>query len=341
MIEQMRVMVYEGPHAVRVESREVPQPGSGEARIRIAYVGICGSDLHGYTGESGRRRPGMVMGHEASGWLDAVGPDTPAPDIGTLVTFNPSLPCDGVCGHLIDNHCNDLRVIGVTPEIQGAFADFLVVPVDRLVPLGGLDLVAGAAVEPMAVALQATRRADVRRGDDVIVFGGGMIGQCIARTARMQGAGSVVVCETLEERRLLAEASGFETVDPAGDTAPTEFNRSFDAVGITPTAAAAIRSVVKGGTVCFVGLGVPEVSVALFDIVVPERRIVGTFAYTDAVFGETVDHLRSGDLDLALLTGPTEPFERIGSAFEDLATHRRSDVKIMMRTDANPPEAGT
>ncbi len=334
----MRVMIYEGPNSVRVESRQVPEPGQGEVRLRIAYVGICGSDLHGYTGESGRRQPGMVMGHEASGWVDQVGPGTRAPAVGTPVTFNPSMPCDGGCGHAIDNHCKDLRVIGVTPEIQGAFADFLVVPADRLIPLGSLGLVAGAAVEPMAVALQATRRAEVLPGEDVIVFGGGMIGQCIARTARMEGAGSVVICEPLADRRHLAEASGFETIDPASQSEPTGFARAFDAVGITPTATASVRSVVKGGTVCFVGLGVPEVTLPLFDIVVAERRIVGTFAYTDGVFAETVRRLGSRELDLALLIGPTEPFEGIGGAFDDLATHKRSDPKIMLRTDNNPPE---
>ena len=123
MTADMRVLVFDGPHRFHIETRPRPAPGPGEVRLRMAYVGICGSDLHGYTGESGRRLPGMIMGHEASGWVEELGPGVEGPAIGTPVTFNPSLPCDGACGHRFENHCAALRVIGVTPDIQGAFAD--------------------------------------------------------------------------------------------------------------------------------------------------------------------------------------------------------------------------
>jgi 2-desacetyl-2-hydroxyethyl bacteriochlorophyllide A dehydrogenase len=335
MSDTMQVLVYDGPHAFHIEERPLPDPSEGEVRIRTAYVGICGSDLHGYTGESGRRHSGMVMGHEASGYIDAVGPGVDGLASGDAVTFNPSLPCDGSCGHRVDNHCVRLRVIGVTPDIQGAFAEWIVVPASRVVPLGGLDLFSGAAVEPMAVALQATMRAGIRDSDAVLVIGGGMIGQCIARTARLAGATSVTVSEGLVERSRLAEAAGFDTVAPdeVKDLDPVDI--AFDAVGISATAAAALRSVVKGGTVCCVGLGLPEISIPLFDLVVPERTMIGSFTYTDSVFIETVRHLHSGELDVSTLIGATVPIEGVASAFEELATGARADVKIMMKTDSH------
>ena len=89
--DAMRVWVYDGPHASHIETRPKPEPGPDDARIRIAHVGICGSDLHGYTGESGRRVPGMIMGHEASGWIEAVGPSVSGLSVGDAVTFNPAL----------------------------------------------------------------------------------------------------------------------------------------------------------------------------------------------------------------------------------------------------------
>jgi len=334
----MRALVYDGPHMFHIEERPLPEPGPGEVRLRTAYVGICGSDLHGYTGESGRRVPGMVMGHEASGWVEAVGQGVTTSVIGQAVTFNPAVACDGSCGHNVDNHCTRLRVIGVTPDYQGAFADAIVVPADRVVPLDGLSMEWGAAAEPMAVALQAVRRAGVRPGDSVLIIGGGMIGQCIALAARLEGAGWITVSEGIKFRRRLAMQAGFDAVTPEQVTELLPVNRAFDAVGVTATASLAIRSLVKGGTACFVGLGRPEVSIPLFDVVVPERIIVGTFAYTDAVFRQTVEHLVARRLDLSPLLGNVEAFDGIAAAFEDLANGQREEVKIMLATGAPPPE---
>jgi 2-desacetyl-2-hydroxyethyl bacteriochlorophyllide A dehydrogenase len=334
-----RVMVYDGPHRMHIEERDVGDPGPGEVRLRISHVGICGSDLHGYTGESGRRVPGMVMGHEASGWVETIGPSVEGLAVGDAVTFNPALPCDGRCGHLVENQCAELRVVGVTPALQGAFADAMVVEAARVVPLGSLDVATGALVEPMAVAMQAVQRCGVRPDDDVAVVGGGMIGQCIAHAARLAGARSVVVTEAMEERRALAEAGGFAAVAPDGLPDRGPFDRAFDAVGVSATAAAAIRAVRKGGTVCFVGLGLPEVAIPLFEVVVAERSIVGSFCYTDEVFAGTFDLLAGGDLDLSVLVGGTVSLEDTPAAFEDLATGVRRDVKIVMATAASRPGA--
>lgn len=339
-MNQIRALVFDGPHRFHIEERPIPEPGPGEVRIRVAFVGVCGSDLHGYTGESGRRVAGMVMGHEASGWIEALGPGVKGLTVGTAVTFNPALACDGGCGHSVENHCAELRVIGVTPDIQGAFADAITVPADRIVPLGPLSLEWGAGVEPMAVGLQAVRRAEVAPGQSVLVVGGGMIGQCIARAASLAGAGSVTVSDMVEARRDHATMSGFRGVSPdqVSDLAP--FDVSFDAVGVSPTASVAIQSVRKGSTVCFVGLGHAEVTIPLFDVVDAERKIVGTFAYTDSVFQETTDHLANGRLEVGSLIGSVEAFEDIADAFEALATNERVDAKIMMTTGASGPLVG-
>ena len=339
MTADMRVLVYDGPHRFHVERRPRPDPGPGEVRIRMAYVGICGSDLHGYTGESGRRAPGMIMGHEASGWVEATGSGVSHLEIGEPVTFNPSLPCRGSCGHGPENHCATLRVIGVTPDIQGAFADAMVTPAGRVVPLGELSLLWGAGVEPMAVALQAARRAGVGRGQSVLVVGGGMIGQSIAQTCRLEGASRVSVSDPIDDRRALAAAAGFQALRPDQVDGAGPFDVSFDAVGVSATAYAAIRNVPKAAVACFVGLGLPEVSIPLFDVVVGERVIVGSFCYPDAIFREAARHLAAGRLDLGPLIGSVESFEDIAAAFEDLATQARTDVKIMMSTGARAPAA--
>ncbi|HKY46616.1 MAG TPA: alcohol dehydrogenase catalytic domain-containing protein [Acidimicrobiia bacterium] len=333
----MRSLVFDGPHRFHIEDKPQTDPGPGQVQMRVAYVGICGSDLHGYTGESGRRVPGMVMGHEASGWIEDVGVGVEDLEIGQPVTFIPTIPCGGECGHEIDNQCYRIELIGVTPRHRGAFADTVLIPADCVVPLGSLDLLRGAVAEPLAVALQATRRADVRDGDDVLVIGGGMIGHCIGQTARYLGAAKVTISEGMPERRALAEAAGFHTITPEVLPEAPPFDRVLDAVGIDATAAASIRAVAKGGVVCFVGLGAPEVKIPLFDIVTAERSITGSFCYTHDVFKETVALLQSGQLDADLYIGATTAFEGVAEAFEDLATGRRTDIKIMMATGASAP----
>lgn len=341
MTSEIRVLVYDGPHQLRIDTRTRPEPGPGQVLLRMAYVGICGSDLHGYTGESGRRVPGMVMGHEASGWVEQIGDSVEGLRVGEPVTFNPSLPCDGSCGHMVENQCSELRVIGVTPDIQGAFADAIVVDASRVIPLGDLDLLSGAMVEPMAVAFQAVRRCEVGPGTEILVVGGGMIGQCIARAASLAGASQVIVSEAMPERWRTAVDAGFEAVEPKDVASLPPMDVAIDAVGITITASAAIKAVRRGGIVGFVGLGLPEVTIPLFDVVVPERKIVGSFCYTDSVFEDTVEALSEGELDVSSLLGGVEDFEDAHAAFEGLATHARKDVKILVGTGAERPGDGS
>ncbi|MFQ5966497.1 MAG: zinc-binding dehydrogenase [Acidimicrobiia bacterium] len=332
----MRVMVFDAPHRFVMEERPLPQPADDEVRIRIARVGICGSDLHGYTGESGRRQPGMVMGHEASGWVDEIGSRVHGLAIGDLVTFNPTLPCDGSCDHVVPQRCLRLQVIGITPELQGAFADAIVVPSNRVVPTQSLSIDQAATVEPLAVGLQVSRRLDVREDDRVLVVGAGMIGQAVAQAARVDGA-EVTLSDLVEGRRRIATNAGFDAVGPefVSDLGP--FDGAVDAVGTSVTAEAAIAAVKKGGIICFVGLGVPEVSIPLFEVVVSERTIVGSFGYTHNIFNEAVSRLRDGELDVGPLIGDVVDFDDAPQAFEDLATHARHDVKILVSTGAEPP----
>ena len=335
---QMRSLLFHGPEQppgkrFTVQHVPIPEPEPGEVRIRVARVGLCGSDLHGYTGESGRRVAGMVMGHEASGFVDALGEGVSGPAPGTLVTFNPALPCDGACGHTIESRCERLEVVGVTPHIVGAFADYLVVKAERVVAIPSLTPEQGAVIEPMAVGLHAARQLDARPEDRVLVVGGGMIGQVAAHAIRSLGAGEIVISEPHPRRREIAEAAGFATLHPNQVEAAAPFDRAMDAVAISATVEAALEAVPKGGVVCIVGLGMPQVTVPLFSIVVGERIVVGSYCYSDATFIETAHRLAEGDLDPAALIGPTVGMEDFPRAFEDLATGAISEVKVLMTTE--------
>jgi 2-desacetyl-2-hydroxyethyl bacteriochlorophyllide A dehydrogenase len=324
----MRYWVFDGPRRIHQETKPVPEPGPGEARLRVARAGICGSDVHGYSGESGLRVPGVVMGHEATAIVDALGPGVEEIAVGEPVTFAPTMPCTGACGHTVENRCEQLRLVGVAPEWQGAFADYMVLPARRIFPLGSLSLDLGIAIEPMAVGLHSARRAGVEAGDRVLVLGGGMIGQAAAQAARMEGAETVTVSDPLADRRRIADASGFQGIDPDALEQMPPFDCAIDAVGIPSSFSAAVRVVARGGTVSLVGLGQPRVELTVYDLVGHERAVVGSSCYSDAEFRDALAAIADGRLDLDPLAPVEIGFDQLGDALEALVTGEERAIKV-------------
>jgi threonine dehydrogenase-like Zn-dependent dehydrogenase len=279
----VRALVYGGPWQLAVEARPDPVPGPGEALLRVIATGICGSDLHGFTGENGRRVPGMVMGHETVGRVVGTGPDTPTPPAG-VVTFNPVLSCGAcpTCASGASYRCPQRRIIGVTPEISAAFADLVVAPVANLVPLSpGISPELGALVEPLAVGRHAVGRAGVVDGMDVLVVGGGPIGQAVALAAS-SATGSLRVSEPTASRRDLLASLDLTVLDPGGSSAPADASADvvIDAVGSSGSLGAALAACRPGGRVVLVGMHEPQLRVPAYQVSVDERSIIGSFCYT-------------------------------------------------------------
>jgi L-iditol 2-dehydrogenase len=338
----MRAWVFDGPGKMRMERRPVPEVGAGEVRIRVAWAGVCGSDIHGYAGESGMRVGGIVMGHEASGLVDAVGASVEGFAVGDHVTFAPTMPCDGSCGHTAENLCRELRLVGVTPGLSGAFADYLVLPARRVFALGALGLAEGASVEPLAVGLHCAHQARVTEGNDVLVIGGGMIGQAAAQAARLRGAASVTVSDPLEQRRAVAVSAGFAGVEPGElDAMEERFDCAVDAVGLPATLTSAVRGVRRAGTVALCGFGRPRAELKLYDLIGHERMLVGSSCYTDDEFGEVIEALTDGRLDLAPIAPADIGLEQLGDAIEALAAGQDTRIKVRVKADLSAdPEAG-
>ncbi|MDQ2807447.1 MAG: alcohol dehydrogenase catalytic domain-containing protein, partial [Chloroflexota bacterium] len=155
----MQALIWQGPHDMVVADLERPVPGPGEVLIAVRAAGICGSDIHGYTGASGRRAPGMVMGHEFAGEVVAHGPGVDGPALGTRVAVNPLL----YCGECLDCQagqeqlCRRRTSIGVNLGQRGGFAEWVAVPARNAIPLAdGVRFAAGTLAEPLAVGLRAT-----------------------------------------------------------------------------------------------------------------------------------------------------------------------------------------
>lgn len=295
--------MFHGPRRLAVEEAEAPSPSRGEITVSVHSVGICGSDVHGYAGVNSRRVPGMVMGHEAVGRVAEIGDEVGGLSPGDPVAINPLIPCGECefCRAGDDNVCESRRIYGCIIDLPGAYADTSAVRAQNAVPFRGeAPLEWGALVEPLSVGARAAKQGSVGPESEVLVIGGGPIGVGAAFAARRRGASRVVVSEPQPHRRWLAEQLGFETYDPsAGNPLPNRFPIAIECVGHSATLAAALAAVPPKGTVVFVGLAEETVDLPATPLMVGERAIIGSSAYSAGDFRETAAWVAEGKDDLA------------------------------------------
>jgi L-iditol 2-dehydrogenase len=276
-----------------LELLDVPQPapGSGELLIQVAACGICGSDVHGYDGSSGRRIPPIVMGHEAAGVVAAAGEGVTAFRVGDRVTFDSTVYC-GECPYCLRgemNLCDRRQVIGVSCgeyRRNGAFAEYVTVP-ERIVYRlpDSMSFAEAAMLEPVAVALHAVKLSGIRGGETALVIGAGMIGLLTLQAARAAGCRRVMIADVDATRLRLAESLGAtETLHLAGadlvggSSAAHGLWRGRGAGSGGPRRDCAGRdhSVRKGGTVTLIGNIAPQVQIPLQVVVSRQLRLQGT-----------------------------------------------------------------
>lgn len=336
----MRALVFRGPWQLELTELPDPAPGPGEVLLQILATGICGSDLHGFTGENGRRSPGQVMGHEMTARVVGVGPGVDGL-AGALVTVNPVLACHRcpTCAAGAEQRCPNRKVVGVAPDLVSALAELLVVPARNVVTLPEdfpPDL--GALVEPLAVGYHAVRRAGDISSQDVLIIGGGPIGQAVALAARRLGAASVVVSEPSAPRRRLLTDLGLRALDPGAESAPGAGSAGvvIDAVGSIDSAAAALTACMEGGRVVLVGMHEPRLSVAAYQLSVGERNLIGSYCYSDRHFEKTAAWVAANPAQLdRLVEGRVTP-EGAAEAFTRLAkgVDQSSKVLVLMSSAA-------
>jgi L-idonate 5-dehydrogenase len=345
----MRAVTTRGAGDLRVEELPVPEPGPGEVAVRVAFGGVCGSDLHYYhRGGVGdfTVRERLTLGHEVSGTLLATGagvaPGTAGvPALGAPVTVHPATPC-GECAQCRAgraNTCPTTRYLGSAahlPHVQGGFTDVLVVRAAQLVPLpAGLDLRRAALAEPLAVALHALRRAGDVDGRRVLVTGAGPIGALVAAAARRAGAAEVVVTDLVDEALQVALEVGATRVERADALSarltadgPLDVDVAIEASGAPPALTSCVEQVVRGGVVVQLGLLPPGSVPAPGNLLVThEVDLRGAFRFTDEIAG-AVQLLAEGLPVDAVLTH-TVPVVDARAAF-DLAGDRTRASKVLL-----------
>lgn len=337
----MRVLVFNAPWDLGIEHRADPVPGAGEVVVQVVATGICGSDVHGFTGENGRRHPGQVMGHETVGHVAAVGPGVTEGHgihVGDTVTVNPVISCGGcpACRAGAEQSCPQRRVIGVDPTIVSAFAEQFVAPAGNLVVLPAeMPLEYGALIEPLSVGFHAARRGGCSGEDTVVVIGGGPIGQACVLAARRLGAERVVVTEPDAYRRALAGSLGVPAVGPKATGDVREALRGpatlvLDAVGSTGSYADAVRYTSFGARVVLVGMNSPRIDLPAYSVSTEERTLIGSFCYSAADFRETAAWVGQGPDVLRRLVDGRVDLTEAADTFRALASGTAARSKVLV-----------
>lgn len=340
----MRALVLKEFGTLVVEDRPDPTPGPDEAVLDVVATGICGTDLHGFTGENGRRVPGQIMGHETVARIRSLGGDADGLSVGQVVTFNPMvLPTDQLDAFAgREQHCPDKYVIGVRHDYTASFAQQVVVPIRNLVTLPeGAPIEHGALVEPLAVGVHAVRRVVGAGTRTALVIGGGPIGQSVVLALGMEGVETIVVSEVDAGRRVLLEGLGCHVVDPSAGPVDEAVRAAIgdlvdvaiDAVGIAPTVEAALQATKLGGAVCLVGMGRPWLEVDAFAISTAERALVGSFAYAAQDFVDAAAWIADNPERAAALISEQVPMDDAPATFIRLAGGDMPAGKVLVRLD--------
>jgi L-iditol 2-dehydrogenase len=322
----------------------VPEPGPDEVLIRVAACGICGSDVHGYDGSSGRRIPPIVMGHEAAGTIAAIGKDVRKFSEGDRVTFDSTIYCGACvnCDRGDVNLCDDRQVVGVSCgdyRRDGAFAEFVVVPariVYRLPEI--LPFEEAAMVEAVSVALHAVSLVPVHPQDKALVVGAGMIGLLILQALRAAGCSHVYVSDIDQSRLNLAQELGAAATLRAGPglmsqvmavTGGAGMDLVIEAVGIDATVRTAIDSVRKGGNVVLVGNVSPEVTLPLQKVVTRQIRLQGSCA-SAGEYLRAIELMSSESIRVRPLITAIAPLEEGPGWFERLYAREPNLMKVVL-----------
>lgn len=338
----MKALVYNGPRRLDIEERPVPQPGPGEALLRVSAAGICGSEIEGYLGYNSLRVPPLVMGHEFSGEIIAAGSqhEENGLHIGQSVTVNPLIACGtcALCQAGRPQICSQRKLIGA--HLPGGFADYVTVPTRTIIPLPeGVSPIMGALTEPFAVAIHGVELAQIQPGDGVVIWGAGSIGLLTLCAVLQKQSSPIIVVDTNPVRLETARTMGATMVLDAREDGTVERIRTqlnatartvvLDAVGHASTRLAAVAAAGSGGTVVLLGLHDRETTFDVWALIRQEISLLASYAYTEADIQKAVALLASGQVK----AGPwleARPLNRGSESFAELVDRPGIATKIML-----------
>jgi L-iditol 2-dehydrogenase len=344
-LSTMQVSVLHGIRDIRLESRPVPQPGPGEVLLKVASVGVCGSDVHYYNeGRIGNQvvTEPIIMGHEFSAHVALLGEGVQDLNVGQLVAVDPAISC-GHCEPCLNGHsnlCPQVRFCG-TPPIDGVFSEYCVMPASNCFLLPeGMTAEEGSLLEPLGVALHSIVLSHLKPGDSVAVLGAGPIGILTALVARLAGASRVYVTDPLAYRREFALARGVDAaIDPIADdpvgailglTGGWGVDIVFEAAGADETPEQAGEMVCIGGKIILVGI--PASDNVSFTASTVRRKGVSIMLIRRMkhTYPRTIQMVADGSINLEALITHRFPLSEVGEAMELLSHYRDGVIKAVI-----------
>ena len=344
MTEQtIKAAFYRGNKSFSVEPRQIAAPADGEVAVRIAYVGICGTDMHVFAGHMDARVGfERVIGHEMSGYVEAVGEGVDGFKIGQPVVVRPLDHC-GDCpacdaGH--EHICHNLKFLGL--DTDGAMQEIWNVPAHTLHILpDDIRMDHAALIEPVAVACHDVRLSRLKAGEDVVVIGGGPIGVLVAMVARDAG-GNVVISEVNPFRLEIAQKLGFETINPAESNLVDAINERtgtkgadvvFEVSGTQAGVNAMTDCASTKGRIVMVAIHAQKPEVDMFRFFWRELELIGVRVYEKEDYEKAISILVSGGVDADTVITDVSALSEIQTAFESLASSP-SALKSLIKVGA-------
>jgi L-iditol 2-dehydrogenase len=341
----MKALVMREYNRFAVDEVAVPRIAADEVLVRVKACGICGSDVHGMDGSTGRRRPPIIMGHEAAGIIEEAGTGVSGWKPGDRVTFDSTISC-GSCWHCRRgeiNLCENRRVLGVScAEFRrdGAFAEFIAVPSRILYRLpDSLPYEEAALVESLSIAVHAAGRLPVSLGDTALVVGAGMIGLLAIQALKARGCTLVAAADVVPERLEQAGRLGADAcIDTRTGDAAAEMRRltggrgadvAVEAVGLPATVRIAVESVRKGGAIALVGNFSPEVALPLVSVVTREITLLGSCA-SNGEYPACLDLMAGHRVEVRSLISAVAPLAEGPSWFKRLYDREPGLLKVIL-----------
>lgn len=336
----MRKAILKVPGTMEILPAEKPTPKDDEVMIKVEYVGICGSDVHGF--EHGPYIPPkdpnqeIGLGHECAGTVVEVGSKVRKFKVGDRVCIEPGVPCCK-CKFCLSGHyniCPDVDFMATQPNYKGAFVNYLCHPESFTFHLpDNMDMMEGALVEPASVGIHAALLADVKPGKKIVILGSGCIGLMTLQACRSMGASEIVVVDIMEKKLEAAKKFGAYAVINSADTdAETKCKELlgelgadivFETAGAQLTASLATSLVMKGGKIMIVGTITGETPINFLKIN-REVSIQTVFRYANC-YPVTIDAIASGSFDVKSMVTHIYTFDEVQKAFYE-SVHNKSEI---------------
>jgi threonine dehydrogenase-like Zn-dependent dehydrogenase len=345
-LKVMKALVLEAYNKLVYKDFPDPEVAADEVLVRVMAVGICGSDVHGMDGSTGRRIPPIVMGHEAAGVITALGDKVKGWSVGDRVTFDSTIYKldDWYTRKGLYNLGDDRMVLGVSPgeyRRHGAFAEYVNIPQHILYKIPeAVTFTQASMVEPVAVAAHAVELTPVSFDDTVLVVGSGMIGLFVIQVLRARGCGRIIAVDLEESKLELARRLGADVgLNPEIQDIRKEVmvltegrgaDVAFEAVGIAKTVKTAIDAVRKGATVTLVGNLAPQVEIPLQAVVTRQLRLQGSCAICGE-YPAVLDMIARKEVNVDALLSAEAPLSEGAGWFNRLYNREPGLIKVVLK----------